>query len=65
MGEDQHHNESPATDPEPAAQRSKGGDAFEVWLQRSLHQIYDGVTQEPIPPELLQLIEADRSRRKP
>lgn len=35
--------------------------AFEIWLHRGLHQLYDSVAQEPVPDELLKLIEADRS----
>ncbi len=38
--------------------------AFDLWLEERLHQLYDSVAQEPIPPELLDLIEADRSRRE-
>ncbi len=34
--------------------------AFDVWLQRSLHQLYDDIAREPIPEELLKLIEEDR-----
>jgi hypothetical protein len=37
--------------------------AFELWLQRSLHRLYDDVAREPVPPELRRLIEQDRSRR--
>jgi hypothetical protein len=37
---------------------------FDLWLQRSLHQLYDGVTSEPIPAELLRLIAEDRTRRE-
>jgi hypothetical protein len=37
-------------------------DPFGLWLQRGLHQLYDSVAQEPIPPELLRLIEADRDQ---
>lgn len=36
--------------------------AFNIWLNRSLHKLYDDVAQEPIPPELLRLIEEDRSK---
>ncbi len=39
-------------------------DAFDLWLQRGLHQLYDSVAAEPIPPELLRLIEADKAREK-
>ncbi len=34
--------------------------AFDLWLQRSLHQLFDKVAKEPIPEELLRLIERDR-----
>jgi len=35
--------------------------AFDVWLRRGLHQLYDTVAREPIPDELLRLIEEDQS----
>ena len=52
----------------PAGGSGSAGDdpvrhAFDLWLQRSLHQLYDRVAAEPIPPELLRLIETDRARR--
>ncbi|MGG5810347.1 NepR family anti-sigma factor [Falsiroseomonas sp. CW058] len=37
--------------------------AFELWLNHRLHQLYDSVAQEPLPPDLLRLIETDRTRR--
>ncbi len=36
--------------------------AFDIWLQRGLHEMYDKVASEPIPDELLKLIEEDRKR---
>lgn len=36
--------------------------AFDLWLKRGLHEIYDGVANEPIPDELLRLIEEDRKK---
>ena len=36
--------------------------AFDIWLQRSLHQLYDDIAQEPIPDDLLKLIEEDRKK---
>jgi hypothetical protein len=36
--------------------------AFDLWLQKGLHDIYDSVAREPIPDELLKLIEEDRKR---
>lgn len=36
--------------------------AFDLWLQRGLHAMYDDVAKEPIPEELLRLIEQDRAQ---
>jgi hypothetical protein len=36
--------------------------AFDLWLQRGLHQMFDDVASEPIPEELLKLIENDRPK---
>jgi hypothetical protein len=41
---------------------TKGDAAFDLWLKRGLHKIYDDVANEPIPEELLRLIEEDRNR---
>jgi hypothetical protein len=60
-------DESDRRQPAGGTTARRGGavdDAFDVWLQRSLHELYDSVTTEPIPPELLKLIEDDRNRRK-
>jgi len=43
-----------------------GGDnaeAFDIWLQRGLHQLYDSIAKEPIPDELLDLIKQDQADR--
>lgn len=48
----------------PRRTRSATPDAaFELWLQRALRDIYGGVASEPIPPELLKLIEQDRKEK--
>ncbi len=36
--------------------------AFDLWLNRGLHKLYDEVAREPIPDELLKLIEEDRGQ---
>jgi len=38
-------------------------EAFDVWLQQGLHKLYDSVAQEPIPDDLLELIELDLASR--
>lgn len=43
----------------------KGGrhpEAFDLWLKRGLNQIYGNVANEPIPDELLRLIEEDSKK---
>jgi hypothetical protein len=56
----------------PAAKRSTASSrrrreaepsaAFDIWLDRDLHRMFDKVAAEPIPDELLRLIEADRKK---
>ena len=49
--------------PPPTPQQSKPSDAaFDVWLNRGLHKLFDDVASEPIPEELLKLIEEDRKK---
>lgn len=40
----------------------KADAAFDLWLQRGLHEIYDEVAKEPIPEALLKLIKEDRDQ---
>jgi hypothetical protein len=35
--------------------------AFDIWLQRGLRDVYGEVAEEPIPPEILSLIENSRN----
>ena len=42
--------------------RTPADAAFNHWLQRGLHKMYDDTTSEPIPDELLQLIQRDREK---
>ena len=37
--------------------------AFDLWLRRGLHQLYDTVAKEPIPEALLRMIEEDRDKK--
>lgn len=51
-------------DPQPAGAKDDDADrAFDLWLRRGLHQLYDTVAKEPVPDALLQLIEEDRKAR--
>lgn len=46
--------------PKPAAAVPKperpASQAFDTWLERGLHEIFDDVAREPVPDELLKLI---------
>ena len=56
-------NASPQTSRNIGRGRKAAPDvAFELWLERGLHKMYDDIASEPIPPELLELIERDREK---
>src|ERR1700704_4196783 len=47
---------------ETARQRAKGSPParpFDMWLQKQLHAMYDEIASEPLPGDLLGLIERD------
>lgn len=47
--------------PAAAPSTKKPGDkAFDIWLKQGLHKIFDDVAREPIPSDLLKLIEEHR-----
>jgi hypothetical protein len=51
------------TPPPSKPKQSRPSDsAFDVWLNRGLHKLFDDVASEPIPEELLKLIEEDRQK---
>lgn len=53
-------SEPPQSSPPKKSRKSEG--AFDLWLQRGLHDMYDDIAIEPIPEELLRLIEEDRKK---
>lgn len=44
----------------PRRVRGKPESPFDQWLTRGLHQLFDDVAKEPIPDELLRLIQDDK-----
>jgi hypothetical protein len=53
----------PSTPPSGKGRKGRKTEAaFDLWLQKGLHEIYDQVAREPVPEELLKLIEDDRKR---
>ncbi len=51
----------PASPPK-RGRKSPSDKAFDLWLDQGLHAMFDEVAKEPIPEELLRLIEQDRNR---
>ncbi|MBV1800445.1 hypothetical protein KSF81_27265 [Siccirubricoccus sp. G192] len=39
-------------------------DPFDLWLRRCLREAFDAVVAEPIPEDVLRLIEEDRAERE-
>lgn len=56
--------DNPTTPDQPPASNpsSAPGSAFDKWLNRGLHQLFDDIANEPIPAELLKLIEVDKNK---
>ena len=51
------------TPPPQAPKTSRPSDsAFDVWLNRGLHQLFDDVANEPVPEDLLKLIRNDEKK---
>ena len=65
---DEPEDKKPSDDVMHVRDRVPGGTrrvpeaAFDLWLKRGLHQLYDDVANEAIPAELLRLIEQDRRK---
>lgn len=38
--------------------------AFDVWLNRGLHELFDDVVKEPVPPEILKIIDDDKKSKE-
>ena len=56
-------NEEADTPVDPLAhQQPRSTDAaFDKWLYRGLHELFDDVMKEPVPPELLKIVRDDET----
>jgi len=45
----------------PKASRER---PFDMWLQKQLHSMYDEIASEPLPSDLLNLIDTDADKSK-
>ena len=49
-------------DPKPNPKSRPTDSAFDQWLNRGLHQLFDDVMNEPVPPELLKIVQDDKKK---
>jgi hypothetical protein len=46
----------------PNKQSRATDSAFDLWLNRGLHELFDDVMKEPVPPELLKIVQDDKKK---
>jgi hypothetical protein len=39
-------------------------DAFDLWLRQSLHEAFGAITEEPVPEDILRMINEDHAERE-
>ena len=52
----------PSKKPKPESQSRATDSAFDIWLNRGLHKLFDDVANEPVPDALLKLIQEDKEK---
>ncbi len=45
----------------PSPKSSPSDSAFDKWLNRGLHELFDDVMKEAVPPEMLKLLKPDKN----
>lgn len=45
--------------------KAPGDRPFDLWLQKQLHAMYDEIASEPLPDNLLDLIDKDAGKKDP
>lgn len=51
-----------AVDPVRQRDKASGERPFDMWLQKQLHAMYDEIASEPLPHDLLNLIDHDAAK---
>jgi hypothetical protein len=46
----------------PNKQSRTTDSAFDLWLNRGLHELFDDVMKEPVPPEMLKIVQDDKKK---
>lgn len=62
MAQDKISPQAAKRAPKSPAGARQGEAAFDLWLDRGLHKLFDDVASEPVPEELLRLIEEGRRK---
>jgi len=59
MANDDKPHKGRAGEPARAKMKASTERPFDLWLQKQLHAMYDEIASEPLPKDLLSLIESD------
>ncbi len=65
MANDDKPRKGRAGDPARDRMKPLNERPFDMWLQKQLHAMYDEIASEPLPDDLLNLIEHDANKGKP
>lgn len=57
-------NEKPRKGKSTALPKASRERPFDMWLQKQLHSMYDEIAAEPLPSDLLNLIDRDADKSK-
>jgi hypothetical protein len=65
MANDDKPQKGRAGDPARDKMKPPAARPFDMWLQKQLHAMYDEIASEPLPDDLLDLIEHDARKGNP
>jgi hypothetical protein len=63
MADDDKRNKDRTSETARTKVKNTGERPFDLWLQKQLHAMYDEIASEPLPTDLLGLIETDAEKK--
>jgi len=63
MASDDKSKKDRAGETAPGKMKTSNERPFDTWLQKQLHAMYDEIASEPLPTDLLNLIESDSEKK--
>jgi len=63
MDDDDKRSKDRTSETARAKVKNSGERPFDLWLQKQLHAMYDEIASEPLPTDLLGLIETDAEKK--